>query len=377
MKEILKKRSTKIGIGIICILVIMMIVGITAQNIERKRVLDNHIAAGQKFLDEMDYEQAIAELLLALSIDPKNQEIIKALEEAYLAYADFCIETEKYDMATTILEAGYEEIKVLTLSEKLSEVKEIQEQKALEEEKAVEKAKKEEEERQRQEEARLAEQEEDIALAEEANVIGEEEEVLTEELDQKPDSDIQKVEQEIVTSVEQNTKTIEEKRAEILTEKGSGYAQGQIMPDFTMTKVDGSTVNLSSYLGKKVHILYFSPFLWSMSPYDLAEAHQEEKANPNDVVLYVSNVVNQPYMAQFQEAFHISFPVLYVSGDKLGDYVIADPATVMNLRLDEYGAITQTPTYGLCATSVNAWNGLQEAIDNGTSLDYKFPEFKW
>lgn len=148
MKELLKKKNVKIGFAVICALVALVVMGMVVQSINRKNIISAHLEAARKYLNELDYEQAIAEYTAALSIDPNNQAIMDALERAYLEMAQIQIEMEQYKEAINILEQGYEEIQRVVLLEKRGEVELLQIQE--EEERTAEKERQAEEERREQ-----------------------------------------------------------------------------------------------------------------------------------------------------------------------------------------------------------------------------------
>lgn len=87
MKELWKKKSIKIGIVMICSVVIFIIAAIAAQGIRKKQIISVLIESAQKYLYELDYEQAIAEYMAALEIAPNNQAVLDALERVYLEMA--------------------------------------------------------------------------------------------------------------------------------------------------------------------------------------------------------------------------------------------------------------------------------------------------
>ena len=155
MKELWKKKSVKAALAVIVILVAVGIVSISTQSAQRRKDYNGHVDAAEKYLTELDYEQAIAEYTLALEIEPNSTEILDALEETYLAYAQTYIDIEEYESAIEILERGYEQINRESLQEKIEEVMELQAQKE-EEEKARLLA--EEAERKRKQEEEEAEQ---------------------------------------------------------------------------------------------------------------------------------------------------------------------------------------------------------------------------
>ena len=107
MKELLKRKGVRIGLLIIILLVAMGIIGMNTQSVQKRKEYNGHIEAAEKYLSDLDYEQAIAEYTLALQIEPKSEEVLSGLEKAYLAYARSCADTGDYEMAMDILEEGY------------------------------------------------------------------------------------------------------------------------------------------------------------------------------------------------------------------------------------------------------------------------------
>ena len=144
VKELLKKKRVKISILIIILLVLMGVVGINVRNAQRQREYDAHIAAAEKYLTELDYEQAIAEYTMAFEINPK-EEVVDALEQTYLVYAQTYMDAGDYEKAVSVLEECYEKTRRESVQNKIEEVRvvqeetlakeaEIQEQKRIEEE---------------------------------------------------------------------------------------------------------------------------------------------------------------------------------------------------------------------------------------------------
>lgn len=145
MKELLRKKSVKISILLVTFLVVMGIVGINVRSAQRQREYDRHVEAAEKYLTELDYEQAIAEYTLALEIEPNAEEALNALEQIYQDYAQSLVEAGDYEKAVSILEEGYAQIGRESLPNKIEEFQvmqeemlakeaEMQEQKRLEEE---------------------------------------------------------------------------------------------------------------------------------------------------------------------------------------------------------------------------------------------------
>ena len=122
MKELLKKKTVKIGLLIIVLLMAAVIIGINVQSARRQKEYDNHIKAAEKYLTELDYEQAIAEYTLAYEIEP-SEEVLDALEQTYLVYAQSYVDAGDYESAISILEEGYAQIGRDSLRERIEELR--------------------------------------------------------------------------------------------------------------------------------------------------------------------------------------------------------------------------------------------------------------
>ena len=66
------------------------------------RKYQKHMEAAQQYLDELQYEQAIAEYELAIEIEPNNASAYKKLAELY-------VEIEDYESAIAVLNQGIEQ----------------------------------------------------------------------------------------------------------------------------------------------------------------------------------------------------------------------------------------------------------------------------
>lgn len=126
MKELLKKKSVRIGLLAIILLVAMGLIGMNAQRIQKQKEYNGHIEAAEKYLSDLDYEQAIAEYTLALEIEPKSEEVLSGLEHTYLAYAGSYADAGDYEGAINILEEGYAMVQRESLKEQIVEYRELQ-----------------------------------------------------------------------------------------------------------------------------------------------------------------------------------------------------------------------------------------------------------
>lgn len=189
MKELWRKKSVRIVLAVIVIVVAVGVIGISAQSSHKRRDYNSHVDAAKKYLIELDYEQAIVEYTLALEIEPNSKEIMDALEKTYLTYAETYEEIEEYERAIEILERGYAQTNRESLRERMEELIDLQVQKEEEEkerllaEEAAEKQRLSEEEKEKQRQQEKVENEEDTK--EESNTEeeadGEDREADTEE----------------------------------------------------------------------------------------------------------------------------------------------------------------------------------------------------
>ncbi len=100
--EIKKKKSILpfIVVGILLVIGIIAIVVMTVKsNPDRK--YEKQLKIAQRYVDELDYEKAIAAYKAAIEIDPKRP-------EAYLELAEVYEENGNYDEAVRILKEGYD-----------------------------------------------------------------------------------------------------------------------------------------------------------------------------------------------------------------------------------------------------------------------------
>ena len=68
------------------------------------------IDLGNKYLEELNYEQAIAEFTRALEIMPDDESALSALASAYIGWGSSLLESQDYEKAVDILEEGYNKL---------------------------------------------------------------------------------------------------------------------------------------------------------------------------------------------------------------------------------------------------------------------------
>ena len=116
LKKILKSRQVIITL-IVCIMVLILAIVLFRSNSGKKMpALDDQLALAQKYLEEMDYDNAILAFEAAIDIDPK-------CEEAYVGLASAYVGLEDYDKAAEVLNEGLKKVdEPISLHEKLVEI---------------------------------------------------------------------------------------------------------------------------------------------------------------------------------------------------------------------------------------------------------------
>ncbi len=123
-----KKSNKKLVIGII--LALLCIAAVTAFFLLREtpeEKIDRYLDLGAKYIEEEDYESAIAAYDSALEIDPNLEEAIEGEINAYLAWSDVLVAEEDFDEALDILEEGYDKFDDDRLLQAIERVEAIQE----------------------------------------------------------------------------------------------------------------------------------------------------------------------------------------------------------------------------------------------------------
>lgn len=116
-----KKIVMVIGATLLLSLIVAGIFVLVANSSGEK--LAEQLELGQKYLDELDYEQAIVAYEAAIEIDPK-------CEEAYLALAEAYLQMGEYDKAMECASLGYSQTGSEILLGKMGEIQKISEEEA-------------------------------------------------------------------------------------------------------------------------------------------------------------------------------------------------------------------------------------------------------
>lgn len=97
---------------------VVFIIIVMAASCRNEDTYNSHMELTQRYLDELQYEQAIAEYRAAIEIEPNNV-------EAYLALAELYVDMGDYEAAVNVLDQGIEQTDSRELADYLEEVQEI------------------------------------------------------------------------------------------------------------------------------------------------------------------------------------------------------------------------------------------------------------
>ena len=93
--------------AVLIIAAILIVVVLSAKSFGEKKRITDHLALGERYLSEMDYDQAIAAYLAVIEIDPNNKEAYEGLANTYMAQADALADSGDKENAIVILENAF------------------------------------------------------------------------------------------------------------------------------------------------------------------------------------------------------------------------------------------------------------------------------
>lgn len=116
-------KREKTVVLVMCAIILTIIVGKTLYNNTHSNRFDKLIETGQKYLNELDYERAVASFTKALKIDPNSEDVKNNLENVYYLWSSELVEEGQEEKALTILGEAYEVLgyrsKLYQLEEKI------------------------------------------------------------------------------------------------------------------------------------------------------------------------------------------------------------------------------------------------------------------
>lgn len=95
-----------IGCVVLLFIVAIAVTGVSVYG-SPKAKSDRQLSLGNKYLEELDYERAIAAYLAVIEIDPNNKEAYEGLANTYMAQADALADNGDKENAIVILENAF------------------------------------------------------------------------------------------------------------------------------------------------------------------------------------------------------------------------------------------------------------------------------
>lgn len=102
------KKSIILIAAALALLAVIIVVAVGVRSNSSENRLQAQLDLGCKYLEELNYEKAIAAFDAALSIDPKNEQVLTYMADAYLAWAESEDDAGNSDRALEILHEGFE-----------------------------------------------------------------------------------------------------------------------------------------------------------------------------------------------------------------------------------------------------------------------------
>lgn len=122
------KLGKKIVIGIVALFILILICSLFIGDIGNSEAKE-HINLGNKYMEDLDYEQALAEYMTALEIDADNKKASAGVETASVEYAGKVLEgeltIEECSDLLNVLEKSYTLVPRESIDNKVMEIKQI------------------------------------------------------------------------------------------------------------------------------------------------------------------------------------------------------------------------------------------------------------
>ncbi len=117
-----KSKRIRIIVALVAVLVIAISIGIVVFSNSPEKSLKKQLDLGQKYLSELNYEQAVAAFKEALSIEPNNEQARESLVNAYLMWAEDKVANNDIEGAIAILTEAYELLADERIKDRLDEL---------------------------------------------------------------------------------------------------------------------------------------------------------------------------------------------------------------------------------------------------------------
>lgn len=124
------KRKRILFIGMAVILFVVIAAGIVVSGNGNKEI-NEHLSLGDKYLEDLEYEQALVEYGIVLDIDPDNSAALTGIENVCMEYAgNALLDTEKVSIENLeslliVLEENYQLTRLDSIQGKSNEIKKI------------------------------------------------------------------------------------------------------------------------------------------------------------------------------------------------------------------------------------------------------------
>ncbi len=147
-----KKKKTGFKV-FLAILVVLLLVGVGVVSFmfiskaSHDRKVKDQLALAEQYLDELQYEEAIAAYMAVLDLEPASEDAADGLTDTYIKWAESCAADGDYDKALEILQNADDRASSKKIKKQVSEIEAQQE--AYQEQLRIEQEQREEEERQR------------------------------------------------------------------------------------------------------------------------------------------------------------------------------------------------------------------------------------
>ncbi len=102
------RRRIKVIAGIVIAAVVILGAGLYFLNHSDMNSIFKKLDSGDRYLNDLKYEEAIASFKDAINIDPQNRRAIGSIIDAYIKWADSLAEEKEYEKAIEVLKEGME-----------------------------------------------------------------------------------------------------------------------------------------------------------------------------------------------------------------------------------------------------------------------------